>query len=445
MSASPATGIGARTLVAYGLPGLVLFMPTIPAFVFLPKLYGDAIGLTAAGAVLLFARVFDVMTDPVIGGLSDRFTSPIGRRRPWIAVGSLLAGFGLIQLFMPPETITATYFLLWAVVLYLGWTMVYVPYTAWGAELSTNYQERARITGLREGLSLLGIVIAGAMPFVGSQVGWTETESTQAIAWIAVILGAPAILLLLLGVREVPPPPRQPARRAWRQELATMWQNKPFVRLVAAWFLNGLANGIPAVLFLYYLEFGLQASEEARGALILLYFVAAVGGIPIWIWLTKRYNKHRLWCTAMIVTCACFVWVPLIPAGEVALFAVICLITGAGLGADNALPPALQADVLDYDEYKTGKQRAGVFFAVWSMSTKLALAAAAGIALPLAAAVGFSPDGDNTPQALMWLAVIYAIGPVVLKTGAVALVWSFPITEKRQTALRQRIARRSTI
>ena len=443
MSQSNAPGLGARTLAFYGLPGLVLFMPTIPAFVFLPKLYGDAIGLTAAGAVLLFARVFDVFTDPIVGGLSDRFTSPIGRRRPWIAVGSVLAGFGLVQLFMPPESITAAYFLLWAVVLYLGWTMVYVPYTAWGAELSTNYQERARITGLREGLSLLGIVIAGAMPFVGSQIGWTETESTQAIAWIAVILGGPAILLLMFGVHEPKAPPQQ-EKLSWREGLSGLWSNKPFVRLVAAWFLNGLANGIPAVLFLYYLEFVLQVDEAQRGALILLYFVAAVGAIPFWIWLTKRYDKHQLWCTAMILTCACFIWVPLIPAGGVWLFAAVCLITGAGLGADNALPPALQADVLDYDEYKTGKQRAGVCFAIWSMSTKLALAAAAGIALPLAAAVGFSPDGGNSTQELRLLSVIYAIGPVVLKTGAVALVWSFPITGNRQAALRRRLARRST-
>lgn len=128
--------IGRRTLLIYALPAFALAMPTIPAYVYLPTFYAETLGLGLAGAVLLVARGLDVITDPLIGIASDRLPTRWGRRKPWIVAGALLAAVALIQLFQPPDDVGPAHLLVWSVALYFGWTLIAVPYAAWGAELS---------------------------------------------------------------------------------------------------------------------------------------------------------------------------------------------------------------------------------------------------------------------------------------------------------------------
>jgi Na+/melibiose symporter-like transporter len=144
----------------------------------------------------------------------------------------------------------------------------------------------------------------------------------------------------------------------------------------------------------------------------------------------------------MVIACVTFAWTPLLGAGDIIAFGIICIIAGACVGADIVLPPAMQADVVDYDALRNGRRRAGLFFALWGMATKLALAVAVGLAFPLLSLAGFSPNGPNAPFALDALAFAYGGAPVLLKLGVIALVWNFPITERRQRLIRRRLERR---
>ncbi len=435
--------ISTGLLAAYALPGFALAMPMIPAFVFLPALYGTALGLSAAGFALLIARGIDVLVDPIVGLLSDRWTTRWGRRKPWIVGGAIIGGIAIIQLFQPPPDVTVGYFMLWSVLLYIGWTLVQVPYTAWGAELSTDYHQRARITSAREGVMVVGILAAGAVPAIISGTGGTEQEGYTAVSWMAVLIGGPLIALMLWRVPDIPPQGRVKQAPASTNTIFTevrqIARNRPFLRLITAWFINGLATGIPASLFLLYLEHGLHANLTERGVLTLVYFFSAVAAIPIWLVLSKRWGKHRVWCISMLLACLAFVWVPLLVPGQIVAFGLICVVTGMALGADLALPPALQADVVDYDTLRSGQHRAGLFFALWSMSTKLAFALAVGIAFPLLGAFGFIPSGNNEATAILALTAGYALVPVVLKVAAIVIVWGFPITAARQSIIRKRL------
>ena len=442
MTEAPAAS---RVRLLYGLPGLALAMPTIPVFVFLPTLYAETVGLglAAVGVALLAARLVDGITDPLVGWLSDRVATRWGRRKPWIALGGLLAAPALLMLFLPPEGAGVGYLLGWSILLYVGWTLVNVPYTAWGAELSGDYNERARLTGWREGLMIVGILVAGAMPVLATALGLGEGTGLVMIAVAAIVLGTPAITLLLWRVPEVPLAagrPRPPAS-LWRQARDVLG-NRPFLRLLAAWVLNGMAGGLPAALFPLYLQHGLGVDEGTRDALILAYFLAAVVAIPGWLWLARRWSKHRAWAAAMALACVSFIWVPLLGPGDVAPFLVICLLTGAALGADLSLPPAMQADVIDLDALRTGRRREGVFFALWGMGTKGALALAVGLAFPVLGWVGFDARAEsNDAAALATLAGLYAVAPVVLKLGVLALVWNHPLTRRRHAIIRKRLAR----
>lgn len=434
----------------YAAPGFALAIPTIPAFVYLPTFYAGTVGLglTTVGTVLLLARSLDVVTDPLVGMASDRWRSRWGRRKPWIVVGGVIAAVAMVRLFQPPADATASYLLIWAIALYLGWTLVAVPYAAWGAELSPDYHERARITGAREGAMILGIVAAGGLPALTAYLGGTESSGLAAVAWLAIGVGAPSILLLVWRVgegRQRSRPAAQPAptahsrgRLAW-STLGELFSNKPFTRLLSGWFVNGLANGLPAALFPLYLQHALGADQVVSGVLIMAYFVAGIVAIPGWLALSRRHGKHRVWCWAMILACVAFVWVPFLQPGQIEIFFIICVLTGTALGADLALPPAMQADVIDFDRLRTGHDRAGLFFALWSMSTKLALALGVGIAFPALAALGFVAGAENDPAALMWLAVIYAGAPTVLKLCAITIIWNHPMSARRHGIIRRRL------
>ena len=116
-----------KRLFAYALPGIVLAIPTLPVAIYLPALYGAELGMAAAGLALLLARTADVITDPLVGVLSDTWRAKWGRRKPWIAAGALLGGLALIQLFQPPPDVTFTYLTVCSLLLYFGWTMISVP------------------------------------------------------------------------------------------------------------------------------------------------------------------------------------------------------------------------------------------------------------------------------------------------------------------------------
>ena len=167
--------------------------------------------------------------------------------------------------------------------------------------------------------------------------------------------------------------------------------------------------------------------EVDAGPLLLLYFVSGMLAVPGWLSLSYRLGKHRTWSLSMLWACLIFAWVPFLGHGDVIAFAVICALSGASLGADLAIPPSMQADVVDLDRVMSGRRRTAFFFALWSMAGKLALAMAVGIAFPILGALGFVGHGANTPRALLGLIALYALLPVLFKLVATALVWRFEL------------------
>lgn len=440
MTARTAARLSLSHLITYAAPAAALALPTIPVFIYLPALYGDTLGLGLAvtGLVLLVARIFDTVTDPLIGYLSDHFGFWGARRKPWIAAGAVVAGPSLYCLLVPPADAGAGYLLMWSVALYAGWSLISVPYAAWGAELAKDYRDRTRITAWREGAALVGIVAAGI-------IGTSGGDATARVAVFALVLGGILFPLLLWRIpdRAEQSPFRGRTRGPstqdyWPHAVRTLVGNRPFVRLMTAWFLNGLANGIPAALFLLYLKHVLGAGPDVQPVIIAIYFIAAIVAIPIWAALSQRIGKHRTWCAAMGLACAAFITVPMLPSGAFLAFGAVCVLTGMALGADLALPPAIQADVVAFGTLTDGTARAGMFFALWAMSTKLALALAVGTALPAVAFLGFDP---NLPSEAGHhaLAVTYALVPVAIKVIAIAVLWQFPLTESRMAIVQRRL------
>lgn len=404
----------------YALPALPLALPTLVLFIYLPTLYVEEFGLDLAlvGLLLMLARVGDLLLDPWAGALNDRASA--GQQRSLMAIGALLCGAGLYWLTRPIPDWQATSLLASLSLLYFGWTLVQIPYLALLPGLTSNHQSRTQIASLREGLGVVGLLFSAAIPVYLINGGATQLSAMQQLTSITILMVALSLGVLLTMLRW----PKAKERQI-QGKIRTALRNRPARKLMSAWFSNGLANGVPGVLFPLYVTEVLGADEAARAQLILLYFLAAILSLPIW-WFASRYcSRKRLWQGAMLIAVLFFLPASVLGPGDYSWFLLICLATGAMLGADLALPQALQADVCDWHRLRYGRDQSGMLFALWNVCTKLALALAALLAFGLLDLSGFNQDDAETGS----LALIYAFLPCVFKVVAVVQMQRFTLNE----------------
>jgi GPH family glycoside/pentoside/hexuronide:cation symporter len=413
------------TLLAYGVFGMPLAMAALPLYVHLPKFYGDHLGVDLAllGGVLLALRLADGVIDPLLGVLSDRG----GPRKRWLALAAPALALGMVALFLPLPRGEAG-LVIWLAaalaVVYFAFSLATINHNAWGAELSADPVERTRITAVREGLALCGVVVAAVLPsFLGGDDGGL---GRFAILFAGFTLVCVAITLRLTP-SGAPPAVAHGTPTRWRDLIARPLGDALFRKLLVVFMLNGIAAAIPATLVLFYIADVLGA-ESRQGLFLTLYFISGAAGMPVWVRLSARIGKPQAWLAAMGVAVAAFIWASRLGAGDTTAFAVICVLSGLALGADLALPPSLLADVIGRRGRMEGT---GSYFGLWTLATKLNLALAAGIALPLLEALGYKPGGRD-PAALTALAIVYAFVPCVLKLGAgAALLWLSPTALSR--------------
>ncbi|MBV6631454.1 MAG: MFS transporter [Alphaproteobacteria bacterium] len=441
----------ARTLLlAYAAPGLPLAALTLPVYILLPAFYANAmgLGLAAVGSALLIARIWDAVSDPVIGFLSDKTKTRLGRRLPWIIGGSPFVLLGTWQLLLPPDDAGLTHLIVWSVVLYTGWTAMILPLSAMGAEISDDYHERSRISGFREGAILAGTLIA--LTLAGAYgAGDNPGQALGAIAWSVLIVLPLTVVLItaVLGRREMVAKMEPPAesRLTFKERVTAIGRNGPFKRLMTAFLINAMANGLPATLFVFYVETVL-VRPDLVGPLLFGYFLTSVLAVPLWLWLSYRFGKHRVWCAAMSISCLCFLPAAFLGEGDIYWFSAVVVLTGLCLGADLTLPASMQADVVDVDTAETGERRAGLFFAAWSMANKLALALAVGITFPVLELAGFDASSTaQSDQALLTLALLYAVAPIVIKIIAIGLIWQHPLDEQQLKTLQEQQLAKATV
>jgi Na+/melibiose symporter-like transporter len=330
--------------------------------------------------------------------------------------------------------------LVWTSILYLGWTMVSIPYSAWGAELTPDYHERTRLTGAREVFQLLGLLIATSIPaLLAQQAGGKLGPTLRVLCEMTVVLLPLAALLLLVMVREAPvtPAPHLP----WAKSLSIAWRNAPFRRLLFASVIGSLASSVNLSLAVLFYGHAMHLQNEAN-TLIFFYIVIGVLAAPFWLLLARKVSKHRLICIAGLWGCFWFCTVPFLPPGEFWPMMIVNLLSGLNVAVAPILFPSMAADAVDLDRLRSRKQRAALFFGLWAMGAKLATAVGVGVALPLLALAGFNAQGVNGPEQIFWLKVLYVALPVALWLVTIAMLWTYPITPERQARFRARIERR---
>ena len=434
MSSAASTPFDWRQGWRYGLMGLPLAFVALPLYVQLPNYYAKQFGMPLAtlGAVLLGARLFDAFIDPLLGRWSDRlYAHSLRHVLAWGAVACGLLALGFSLLFFPPIP-AQQHLVIWAsvalLITYVGYSGVSVLHQSWGAMLGGDESQRSRIVAWREGLGLVGVVLASIVPVV------LGLPASTALFFVALIAGWWAWSRALRPSQAADVAPVKPQRPTGAAPL--LWSSGqptgvwlPFARpgfraLLAVFMVNGIASAVPATLILFFIQDRLQAPAALEPLFLGSYFVCAALAIPAWLALVKRIGLARTWGVGMLLSIAVFIFAAQLGAGDVAGFVAVCALSGIALGTDLTLPGALLAGTIAASGDQGRSE--GAYFGWWNFATKLNLALAAGVALPLLGALGYVP-GARDASALQTLTWAYCLLPCALKLLAATLLYTLII------------------
>ena len=468
--------LSARTIYAHGTIGIPLAVIGYPLAIWIPAHYSGGLGLSLAmvGTILMLARFTDVITDPLMGEISDRFRTRFGRRKPWVLLGMPIMMLGVYKLFIPPEGVGIFYFLVYLTLFFLGSTIIALPHRAWGAELSPDYHQRSRVTAAREFFVLGGLMLAATVPMVveitsdGSGPGELfsvivsdavgafsgdfrekkivdrATLTGPVLMGLAytIILVLPVCVFIVLAIVKEPPATKNETV-PMKEGIRLLWKNGPMRRVLIIVLMVVFGEAFRNAVSLFFIRDIIGV--PTIGAAYFFYFVAGLGAIPFWLWLGRTIGKHLAFGGTLILVALVSAANLLLSYGDYLPFFLLFIVKGFCFGGLQFLPVAMLADVVDVDTARSGGRRAGSYFAILGLTDKLAVALGTGIALNLVGLLGFDPSGDlsaSTEIGVLSLRLVYCCGPIFFYSIALYFLWSYPLTPERHEKLRQRIARK---
>lgn len=405
----------------YGLMGLPLAFVALPLYVVLPNYYAKnfAVPLASLGVLLLVVRMLDAVVDPLLGRWADR----LFHKRPRVLFGqiaALAAGLvvGFVALFFPPAFLAPAAqaamvppLLLWAgmclIVCYLSFSALGIAHQSWGAMLGGDAAQRSRVVAWREGLGLVGVVLASVTP-----IAWGLTATSVFLAGFLVL----GIVAWAFGPR--PAFAALAPSAGWSSLWAPLLQ-PAFRSLLLVFMVNGIASAVPATLILFFVQDRLQAPAFMESWFLGAYFVAAALALPLWTRCIAWLGLEKSWLAGMVLAIAVFIFASLLKAGDTTEFLIVCALSGVAMAVDLVAPAALLAGLLQTKARDISP--AGTYFGWWNLATKFNLALAVGIALPLLNALGYAP-GMRSPEALQSLTWTYCLLPCGLKAIATFLL-----------------------
>ena len=406
------------------------------------------------GVIFSISRIWDAVSDPIAGYLSDRTTFKFGRRRTWMLISFIPISFGFLAVFSPPESMQGQSLDLWMMIAILSFysaiTLLNVPHMALGAELSEDYHERTRLFGVRHiGFTLGSILALVSMSLLISEENNPDGDVRQLAGSLAFYAIGAMSLMIFFAVSKLKENPEFQNRvnknpfKAFRD----VWINPHAKILIIVLFIENLGGAVIGVLTLYVTQYIVEAPAWAP-LIIFAYMLPSALSVPLWIPLSRRFGKIRLWVFSLAFTGISFGGIFIIPFLDSITDRLIVMFIGAALGGmaagcGGAIGPSVKGDVIDYDEYLTGERKEGSYFAALNFVFK----SATGIMLLVTGFVlqfsGFIPNQPQTMEVKIALISLYGLVPLVFYSlGAYLLYKKFKFGEKEHAAIKQQIQER---
>jgi GPH family glycoside/pentoside/hexuronide:cation symporter len=435
----------ASTMIIYALPvagqGFMLFLMNV----YLLKYMTDvlAVAPVAIGLIMFASRVWDAVTDPLVGYFSDNTGKKMGRRRPWILASSIPMAGLFIMIWTPPETLSAHSLTLWAgvsiILFYTALTLFQIPHLSLGAELSDSYHVRTRVFGYRHWFEQFGFLLAVfALYFL-----FRSSDPRSLVFYVSLLAGLVTIATfvnLVVFIRE------RPDFQAKRDSspfhsYRNVINNKYARRLMLVFFFY-LIGMISASVYIPYVAEYIIGTPDKTSLFLLLFVISSISGVPLWIYLSQHFGKKNLWFFSMITIALAFASAFFLQEGSVVHMSLVLIGIGLGAGCSGVVGPSIQSDIIDYGECLTRKRTEGAYFAVWTFIQKSATGATFLVAGLVLEASGFVPNINQTETTKMWILGGFSIFPMSCYLLAAMIFKGFQLDEIQFRRIRKIIDHR---
>lgn len=410
-----------------------------PALI-LPIYMTTVLGMEAAlaGIVIIIAKFWVVLADPVAGILSDRSQSRWGRRRPFILAGGLIAALSFVLLFVGPATERQFTLFAYMTAIYLllntGYSLYSVPYLTMASEMSDDPDERTKLLSFRNACLAIGLVIGGAL--APKIVGWvaggggTPRDGYEVMGLVLGAVIAASALWVFLGTARAPARAATEATLPLREQLRVAWENKPFVVLITANIVQYVSAGIGYAggFFFFAYAFGLgPGAFDVIPVWIIVISVASIASMPVLVWASACFGKMTVykWCLILYAITIQGYFL----ADKDSLWLVWLIAAGIGLfnGGFILMSFSVLTDTVNYDRLRSGISREGTLSAVYSAVDKIGNALGSTLFLFFLSLIGFveSRDGslvEQTPEVLRGISLAYIVAPALLHAGSIFIL-----------------------
>ena len=415
--------------------------------VHLPRYFASHLGLSlaAVGTAFALVRFVDIPIDAGLGLAMDRTRTRFGRYRIWMALGAPILMLAVYMLLISPEGVGIGYLFGWLLVMYVGYSCVYLSHLAWAGRLARNYKERSRVFGAITGLGVVGAMAVLLIPVFMDLQGATDAEGMQAMMWfIIVVTGVTCLLVVSTSPETIARD--QPVRFGAKDYWALLTRPN-ILRLLAADLFVTLGPGWMAALYLFYFTDSLGFTLAQTNLLLMIYIAAGFIGAPLAAWLANRISKHRALMVNTTIYSLGLILLPIMPRGEFMLFAPAMLLVGAMAAGFTVMIRAITADIADEIRLESGREWMGLMYALITATGKLAAAGSILLTFNVLAAVGYQAKAGsvNTPEAIRGLELAYIIGPIFFVMIAGACFIGYNLTAQRHADIRRQLDERDAL
>jgi len=392
----------------------------------------------AMGAIFLVSRLWDAISDPVAGFLSDRTQTRLGRRRPWIAAAIIPVCGVYVMMWSPPAALHGSALVAWMAVgvigFYTAMTIFIVPHTALGAELTDAYHDRTRIFGYRHVIWTLGTVAA-----VGGMQLIIDSSSPREVAFqsslVVALVTAALLLFAVVMLRERPDFQGRGGTNPLHS-YRDVWRNRHARLLLMIFLIENLGGATIGVLTFYVAKYVIMR-PDLTAYFIFAYMGASILFIGMWLPLSRRFGKTRLWLCSMLLTAGAFGGMFFLEKDSIYLISFLAMLGGTAAGCGAMIGPSIQADVIDFDEYETGQRKEGTYFAAWNFVFKSATGITIMATLSVLDFVGFEPNVEQNEDVKFAIIALYSLAPLVCYLIGALMLNSFSLDEAEHTRIRQ--------
>lgn len=442
-------------MVLYALPSAAAGYMLSLVGLYLMKYSTDVLLIAPAtmGAIFGLSRIWDAVTDPLVGYLSDRTQFRLGRRRTWMLLGAVPCGISYCLLFALPVELDETGAALWMALavfaFYTAMTTIMVPHLSWGAELSKDYYERNKIFGIRQ----VGSFVGGMLGLL--TVGWFSSLEAQGtdqvraiaptVAIVAAVLMVAITLLSVFFLSEQSAVDKRPKNGLIRA-MADVWKNQHARLLIIVSFIENIGMAALGAAALYVAQYVMHRIEIAPYSII-TYLLTSALFIPLWIKLAKRHGKIRVWFWSMIGSAFSYgglFFLVLIPqqGAQIVVLMFLSFTCGVFAACGATIGPSIQTDVIDYDELITGERKEGVYFAVWNFALKSASGVTLMITGFVLSAAGFEPNEEQTRTVQFAMCALLGLFPFTCYIAGALMFRNFELDESKHSEIRTALAAR---